>query len=126
MSSFTTKLVVEPLDGKFWRLVEPFYYRIGSDTSNQVIYVDAGFITDFASIPKFLWFLPYWAKYSKAAILHDWLYHAKQIMDEPCSRKRADDIFLEAMLIEFRLHKMLGGIIAYSEYVAVRIFGVWR
>lgn len=86
-----------------------------------------GFETDFASIPKFLWFLPYWAKYNKSAPLHDWLYKVKQVMGKPITRKEADDIWLEAMLIDFRHHKS-GRLVAMVEYLAVRMFGImaWR
>ena len=80
------------------------------------------FVTDFASIPRFFWFLPDWGTYNKAPVIHDVLYSSKKIMDKPITRKQADDIFLEAMLIDFRNHKQ-GKLVAYLEYLAVRIFG---
>ena len=83
MSSFTTPLTVSPLhDGHRWRLVFQFQYHVGRRYSREVIKVPAGFITDFASIPKFLWFLPSWAKFNKASILHDHLYQVKKITIE--------------------------------------------
>lgn len=42
-------------------------------------------------------------------------------MGEPITRKKADDVFLEAMLIDFRHHKS-GKFIAYLEYWGVRRF----
>ncbi len=123
MSSFTTPLVVSPLpDGRRWRLVFSFRYHIRSRYSQDVIAVPAGFNTDFASIPKFLWFLPYWAKYCKSPVIHDWLYKVKQIMGVPITRKEADLIFYEALLIDWRKHG-LGRILALIEYYAVRFFG---
>lgn len=113
-------------DGKHWRLERPFIYRLGSRYSRTYIKVPRHFITDFATIPKFLWFLPCWAKFNKAPILHDYLYRTKHIMAEKITRKQADDVFLEAILIDFRLHGILGKVMAYLEYTAVRIFGVWR
>lgn len=129
MSSFTSPLVVSPLsDGKYWRLDRPFTYRIGSQFSRHYIRVTVGFITDFASIPKFIfWFLPWWAKFSKSPVLHDWLYQSKSIMNKPITRKRADVVFLEAMLVDWRHHRSRYSI-AKIEYLAVRLFGwlVWR
>jgi len=124
MSSFTSLLVVSPMpDGRNWKLFRPFTYHIGSKYSRRFIRVAAGFITDFASIPKFIfWLLPWWAKFSKPSVLHDWLYRVKAIIGELITRKEADDIFYEAMLICFRHHK-LGPAVAFIEYWAVRIFG---
>jgi len=128
MSSFTTPLVVSPLpDGRRWKLVFQFGYDVGRKGSGDRITVPAGFVTDFASIPwilwrLLLWWLPYWAKYSKAAVLHDWLYRAKEIMGKLITRKKADKIFLESMLVEWR-HHWSGRAIAYVEYWAVRLFG---
>ncbi len=126
MSSFTTPLVVTPLpDGRRWRLFFSFQYHIGSKYNKDVISVPAGFVVDFASIPKFIWWLPYWAKYSKPSIIHDALYQLPQVYGY--SRKEADDIFYEAMLVAWR-DKRWGRQIARLEYWAVRIFGflAWR
>ena len=128
MSSFTSSLVVSPMsNGKDWRLVFPFTFHIGSKYSNKFVRVTKDFISDFASIPRFLWFLPYWAKFNKAPILHDWLYKTKKIMGKPITRKEADLVFLEAMLVDWRNHKSRH-IMAFIEYRAVRIFGflAWR
>lgn len=94
MSSFTTPLIVQPLDdGMHWVLVESFEYRIGAKDSGEIINIPKGFITNFASVPRGLWnIFPPWDKYGKAAVLHDYLYHVKRF-----TRKRCDDIFLEAM-----------------------------
>uniref|UniRef100_A0A6H2A156 DUF1353 domain-containing protein n=1 Tax=viral metagenome TaxID=1070528 RepID=A0A6H2A156_9ZZZZ len=123
MSSFLSPLIVSPQpDGKRWMVMEDFTYDIGEKDSGNIITVEEGFLMDFASIPKFLFFLPYWSKYNKAPVLHDWLYqnHSK-------TRKEADKIFLEAMLVEFRKHS-LGKLVAKIEYYAVRLFGwvAWR
>lgn len=123
MSSFTSSLIVSPLpDGKNWLLVRKFTYHVGSKYSREWIRVPKFFVTDFASVPRLFFFLPDWATYSKAPVLHDWLYTVKEIMGKPIARKQADDIFLEAMLIEFRHHKS-GKFVAFIEYWAVRLFG---
>ncbi len=128
MSSFTSPLIVSPnFDGASWTLIEPFSYDVGEEGSGVTITVPKGFDTDFASIPTFLWFFPRWAKYNKSPTLHDWLYHCKEIMGQPITRKRADDIFLEAMLVEWRNHKSRC-FVARIEYWGVRLFAwlAWR
>lgn len=128
MSSFTTPLIVSPMsNGHDWKLLSPFTYHIGTKFSREYIKIPRGFITDFASIPRFFWFLPDWATYNKGPIPHDFLYKYKKLNGKPITRKRADDIFLEAMLVDFRNHKC-GKIVAYIEYYAVRLFAwfAWR
>lgn len=61
--------------------------------TNLVIDVPAGFVTDFASIPRPLWTLasPH-GFYSRASIIDDFLY-----WDQRCTREQADRIMLIAM-----------------------------
>jgi len=128
MSSFTSELWVTPLpDGRHWRLKDSFEYYIGLKEKGEVVIVPAGFVTDFASFPVFIWrflmwWLPFWAKYSKPSPIHDQLYRSKKIMDVAVTRKRADEVFLEAMLVAWREH-WSGKLIAYMEYYGVRVFG---
>ena len=140
MSSFTTELEVSPQgNGGDWRLLKAFVYHVGSKFSRKYIRVPAGFITDFASIPRiFRFFLPEWAKYSKAPVLHDWLYQTNGKSSNlpctwenkhpyECTRKEADQIFLEAMLVDWQYHKSRH-FVANLEYWAVRLCGgfAWR
>jgi len=126
MSSFTTPLTVTPLqDGRSWELCEAFHYCVGDKDSDECIEVPKGFVTDFASIPRFFWFLPDWATYNKSPIIHDRLYFCKEIMGNPITRKKADAVFLEAMLVDFRCHGKIGKVIAYIEWAAVRLCGWW-
>jgi hypothetical protein len=94
MSSFTSLLVVSPLEnGKDWVLRKEFSYDVGYLGSGDTITVPAGFVTDFASVPKTFWgILPRWDKYGQAAVLHDYLYNSLKR-----SRIDSDKIFLEAM-----------------------------
>jgi len=116
MSSFTTPLEVESLQetGK-WKLTEPFEYVVGSiEDPKDIIKIPAGFITDFASTPRFLWSIfPPFGKYGKASVVHDFLY-SKYIY----SRKQCDEIFLEAMGV-LKVPKWK----KYLMYYAVRLFG---
>ncbi len=129
MSSFTSELWVSVKDdGRTWTVKRPFSYHVGSQYSRTYITVPRNFETDFASIPRWLsWLLPEWAKFHKAAPIHDLLYRTQQIMGKPITRKRADNIFLEAMLVAWRNYPMRT-LMAYLEYLAVRIFAgnAWR
>lgn len=105
MSSFTTELKVRPLDdGKHWVVLEPFTYYVEEIGSRTFITVHAGFITDFASVPRPLWsILPPWGKYGKAAVIHDYLWLQNSMMtngvSSPVSKAVANNIFLEAMTV---------------------------
>lgn len=56
---------------KFWKTVEPIEYIGGR---GDRFLVEAGFRTDFASVPRvFVWFVPRYGRYTRAAVLHDHL-----------------------------------------------------
>lgn len=79
-------------DNKFWITVEDMPYVIGR-TSDRIV-VPAGFVTDFASIPQPLWSLglsPH-GQYSRAAVIHDYLYWT-----QGCTRDQADRLLVIAM-----------------------------
>lgn len=88
----------------------------GEVVNSDKIVVPAGFITDLASTPRFIWsLLPPHGDYAKAAILHDYLYSKGSVS---VTRKAADFIFYEAM-----------GVLGVAEwkrkliYHTVRMFG---
>ena len=115
LSSFTLPLIVTPLpDGRRWRLVKPFTYHIGKRNSKRVIKVPKGFVTDFASVPQFLWaWFPFWGRHGKGAVIHDRLYETHEF-----SRGMSDLIFREAMIA--------GGTKRWKAnlmYLGVRVFG---
>jgi len=79
-------------DNQFWITVEDMPYVIGS-TSERIV-VPRGFVTDFASIPQPLWSLglsPH-GQYSRAAVIHDYLYWS-----QGCTRDQANRLLLVAM-----------------------------
>jgi Protein of unknown function (DUF1353) len=64
---------------------------------HDVFCVPVGERTDFASVPRvFVCFLPRYGRYTKAAILHDYLWSVK-ISAGDISRLNADGIFRQAM-----------------------------
>ena len=121
MSRFTAPLVVTPLeDGRTWVIVTSgFGYDVGEEGSEDTIEVPQGMKTDFASVPRAVWwFAAPWGKHGHAAVVHDagyWL--------QLRSRREYDEIFLEGM-------DVLG--VARTKrrimYLAVRWFGGfgWR
>jgi hypothetical protein len=73
------------------QLEEPLYYY--SELLGKVLVVPAGFITDYASVPRIpLAFLLFGGKAKRAAIVHDWLYSTRLYSREVC-----DAVFKEAM-----------------------------
>jgi hypothetical protein len=117
MSRFTKILVVSPLaDGKTWYLREEFGYDVGHEGSDDSIHVPVGFLTDFASVPRLLWWLlPCWGRYGNAAVIHDFLY-----WEQSRTRKESDRVFLEAMGV-----LRVGWLVRYALFSAVRMFGWW-
>lgn len=102
MSSFTDPLKVEieqkQREGRtLATLLEPFAYHVGAEGSGEVIVVPRFFETDFASVPQFFWrIFPPLGPWSKAAVVHDYLYATKGLSGR-YSRERCDAIFWEAM-----------------------------
>lgn len=93
MTGFLSPLRVELLDeaAGTWRLTQALHYQ--SQSAGRRIVVPAGFVTDFASVPR----LPviYLATADTAhapAVVHDWLYSSGEVR-----RSTADKVFLEAM-----------------------------
>ena len=91
---FTSDLVVEELKRPgWWQLVEDLVYKGRDDTFT----VPAGFTTDFASVPQlFLWLVPRSGKYTKAAVLHDYLSR-ELVPAGGISRCDADGLFRRTM-----------------------------
>ena len=115
MSRFTEILKVSPLpDGKNWVIIKDFGYDVGKEDSGNKINVPIGFITDFASVPRFLWwFIPRWGKYGNAAVIHDYCYWEQQY-----NRKEVDNIFREGMEV-LRVENAR----IFILHWAVRLFG---
>lgn len=126
MSSFTDPLKVEVLDRErggrgLFRVLEPFTYEVGHLGSGEKITVQAGYVTDFASVPRgiamiavvvaigaatlgytiasvvaglvaiFIMLTPISGRSAKAAVLHDWLMRYRDL--------RATQVFNEALKV---------------------------
>lgn len=91
MSPVRSQLRVEAVDDTHWRLLESFTYD--SEVAKARITVPAGFVTDFASVPRLpLAFLLTGDTAHMAAVVHDFLYSIKIF-----PRETADAVFYEAM-----------------------------
>ena len=112
---FVTNLIVMKLakPGRAkWRLIEPLRYR--DKVTGEEWTVPAGEETDFASVPRIpLAFLLAGDTAHEPAALHDRLYRTGEV-----SRKRADELFLQAMK-----EQREPGWRSQIMYGAVRIFG---
>jgi hypothetical protein len=72
-------------------LQRPMSYQIGK--TRDSIVVPAGFVTEFASIPRALWSeLSPVGEHTLAAIVHDYLYWF-----QPCEREETDNLLMIAM-----------------------------
>jgi hypothetical protein len=106
---FLNDLTVSEIGPGRWRLK---YDLVWLDAVSEHT-VPAGFVTDFATVPRPLWcILPPFGKYTKAAVLHDYLYSI-------CAgRRKADETFMRAMKVD-GAHWWQ----RWSIYLAVRAFG---
>ena len=124
-NSFLTPLVVEVMpSGRKFRLYNPFTVRwYHGDSLVTVIHLAAGFVTDFASIPRFARVvIPKLGRYNKAAVVHDAIYQ-DAVPGHPFTRKEADDVFLAGMIAL--------GVAPWKRrlmYIAVRLGGwaAWK
>lgn len=105
-------LVVELCDdSRQWRLVEPLSWR---DPDGVLREVPAGFVSDFASVPRLM--RPFAlddAATAKAAVFHDYAYRVALP-----GRRWADDLFY---------HQLRGNgvpvLFAWCYWLGVRLFG---
>lgn len=104
-------------DGRqLWELKSPLRFSLRFNGEGITVTIPAGFITDFASVPRFLWpIFPPTGPWCEASVLHDYLY-----AHHFCSRFLADALFREAMYeLKVPLWRRVGA------YYAVRVFGKW-
>ena len=92
---FLNDLKVREWEDGCWELLEPLRYKTRDD---ELIVVPAGFVTDFASVPRLpLAFLLAGDTAHKSATIHDYLYSKEVASHGKFSRRDADRILREAM-----------------------------
>jgi len=103
-----------------WTLTDPLRFVLSMGRGKIEVEVPAGFVTDFASVPRLLWFIfPPFGSWSRPAVLHDFLYS----VTGGCSRFLADALFREAMY-----QQCVPAWRRAIMYCSVRMFGrhAWR
>lgn len=114
--SLKIELTNESSSGRpIYKVLEAFSYDVGGSGSGIFIDVPIGFHTDFASVPRFLWWIyPPSGEYGQASVIHDYMYRQRCKF----SRILADAIFLDAMQsLNVPFWKR------YTMYLGVRVFG---
>ena len=110
--NFLTTLDVRDIDNHYWQLLAPFVVKV----DGKLIYVPAGFITDFASVPRLpLTFMLFGNIGHRGAVVHDYLYSTGEV-----SRAEADAIFKALLRAEG-----VGAFRAGAMYLGVRIGGAF-
>jgi|SRR3990167_1454751 len=92
-SKFLTELKVELVAGSDseWEVMEKLVYH--SDLLGSDVVVSSGFVTDFASVPRFpIAYTLYGDRAHREGVVHDYLYQTHLT-----TKAIADKIFLEAM-----------------------------
>ena len=98
------------------RLNRDFFYD--SDLIGHVK-IDAGFVSDGASVPRILWrIFPPFGKYLEAAVVHDHFCVLGHAGESPINSIMAAKVFKEAMLA-----CGVGWLRRWSMYLAVRVGG---
>lgn len=99
-------------DGEYWVLGNDLVFPI-RDTGQRIV-VPRGFVTDFASVPRIFWtFFPKHGEYTRAAIVHDFLY-----WEQRCNREQADELF--DIVME---DSDVDSTSRFTIYAAVRVWG---
>lgn len=87
------RVLVEPMTPVLWKLNEEVRYIGETDE----FMVPAGYVTDFATIPRIaVWLIPRFGAYTPAAILHDFIL-TECVASGRVSAVDADGIFLRAL-----------------------------
>lgn len=88
-------------DGRHFQLARDYTYYL-TELGGETITVPAGYVTDFASVPRFMWTIGIdpLGKPARAAIVHDYIYSTGgRIKTPPYTKKQADQIFYDAMVV---------------------------
>ncbi len=103
-----------PQDG-YWVLMDDVKISIDCGEIKRAYFIPKGFVTDFASIPRPLWWFASPTDYPvlRASLLHDYLYRTGHRID----RKYADKLFYKLM-VEDGMPRWKAKLV----YWAVRIF----
>lgn len=100
--TFYDREASDVLGKDYWRVLVGFRYYLG-DGSGHYVVIEPGYLSDGASVPRIFWSsVPPWGRYGQAVVLHDKLCETLTVYTRDgkpyqITRKRADEIFNEAM-----------------------------
>jgi hypothetical protein len=87
--AFDAEMSIRAVTGTTWELLEPLVW---TGTQGDTFVVPAGFVTDFASVPRFLhWLVLPYGPYTRAAVLHDYLIEVRINNPDPALRVTSRD-----------------------------------
>ena len=97
-SGFDRDLAIRAISATAWVLTEPLTW---TGSQGDVFTVPAGYVTDLASVPRFMhWLVLPYGPYTRAAVLHDYLLTERVNHPDPALRvssRDADGIFRRVM-----------------------------
>jgi hypothetical protein len=91
------RVKISPYNNKWeWILLKDFIYEIGYKWSWDIIHIPAGFVFNWASIPRLFHIIstPMSSDTIIPALIHDYLYSTKQF-----DLTTTDDLFYEVMVV---------------------------
>jgi hypothetical protein len=92
-----TPINVQYIDGRHWRLLTSFACE--TDALGRID-IPAGFVTDFASIPRLLWNILPPEYHAVASLPHDWLYVQGEVNGREIERAEGDAVFNELLAFD--------------------------
>lgn len=104
MARILGDLIVKNIGPGVWQVMEDIEFHVGDESSEEVIIVDNGLVTDFASMPFGVRnILPKDGAWTVGSVFHDELYKYKGVLPTSCfrgpekiyTRKQCDKIFDE-------------------------------
>ena len=114
------EVALRQVSAKDWRLLEDLVYEGKQETLRVHGGETDGFKTDLASVPRaFTWLIPRYGRYTRAAILHDFL--CREAHAGRFSRYDADGIFRRTMR-----ELGVGFLRRWLMWIAVRFGAGWR
>ncbi len=102
MSVEYDEVVSTALNKDYWRVMDAFKFYMDDPSDERWVYVPLHYLTDGATVPRFLWgLIPPWGRYGQAAVLHDYLCETLTVIEQgkpvAITRTQADKALKEAM-----------------------------
>ena len=129
MEGFEGQLYLKQVDNRNFEVVKTLIFR----GRHENFFVPEGFVTDLASVPKFLWWLfsPY-GSYTMAAVLHDMLWRASKGLESPGpvkDPKDVDGLFRRSMRLSgtgFFTRWLMWGGVRWAAIISGRVGSMQR